>query len=99
MSLVLVDELGRVLIVGFAAGNPAKHRRAALILARVLSTGKLDREFGADGWVTTALPRSLELTSAEAKLDAQGRLVVAGTAVRPGSSDGGFLVARYLTGS
>jgi uncharacterized delta-60 repeat protein len=98
VSSVLVDEQRRVLVAGFVEGNPAKHRRAALIVARVLANGKLDPEFGADGWVTTPLPRSLKLTSAQAKLDAQGRLVVAGTAARPGNSDGGYLVARYLLG-
>jgi hypothetical protein len=98
VSTVLVDEQARVLIVGFVEGNRAEHQRAALIVARVLANGKLDRDFGADGWVTTAFPRSLKFTSAQAKLDAQGRLVVAGAAAMPGNSDGGYLVARYLLG-
>jgi uncharacterized delta-60 repeat protein len=98
VSTVLVDEQGRVLIAGFVGGNPAKHQRAALIVARVLANGKLDREFGADGWVTTAVPGPRKLNSAQAELDAQGRLVVAGTAGRSGKADGVFLVARYLLG-
>jgi uncharacterized delta-60 repeat protein len=98
VSTVLVDEQARVLIVGFVEGNRAEHQRAALIVARVLANGKLDRDFGADGWVTTAFPQSLKFTSAQAKLDAQGRLVVAGAAARPRNSGGGYLVARYLLG-
>ncbi len=98
VSSVLVDEQSRVLICGFVEGNPAKHRRAAFIVARVLADGRLDREFGADGWVTTALPRLLKLTSAQAKLDGQGRLVVAGTVVKQSGPGASFLVARYLLG-
>ena len=96
ISSFLVDEDGRVLVAGFVEGNPAKSQRAAFIIARVLANGKLDPTFGADGWVTTAVPRSLKLTSAQARRDSQGRLVIAGTTARSGSSRGGYLVARYL---
>ena len=96
VSSVLVDEQGRILVTAFVEGRPGKHRRAAFTLARVSADGRLERGFGEDGWVTTAFPRSFVLTSARAKLDAQGRLIVAGMAVKSGDPGGGFLVARYL---
>lgn len=97
VASVLVDGAGRLLVTGFAGGDPKKSRRAAFFVARLSADGRLDPHFGPGGWATTAFS-GLRLTSTLAELDPQGRLVVAGTAFRRGSSSAGFLVARYLFG-
>jgi hypothetical protein len=56
----------------------------------------MDPNVGVHGWVRTDLPPGLELSSAQGKLDPQGRLVVAATASTSKNDDAGFLVARYV---
>jgi len=100
---VAVDARGRILLAGFI-GSPvpmrAKRlpRRSGLVVSRLLPSGELDRGFGNRGWIITHFPRPLEVTSAQATLDPQGRLVVAGTVTKPHHRDGGFAIARYLLG-
>ena len=96
-----VDRDGRILLAGFVGspdGSPAKRqpKHSSFVVARLLPDGKLDRSFGNRGWIFTRFPRPLEVTSAQATLDPQGRLLVAGSVVKPHQGDGAFAVARYL---
>ena len=97
ITSVVADGKGRIFVAGFAASVPARHQLGAFVVARLLADGRLDSLFGEQGWTITSFPRPLEVTSAQAKLDPQGRLVVAGTTATPKNPDGGFVVARYLT--
>lgn len=79
-----VDGRGRILLAGFVGspdGSPAKGqpRHSSFVVARLLPDGKLDRSFGNRGWILTPLPRPLEITSAQATRNSQGRLLIAGT--------------------
>lgn len=97
ITSVVADRERRIFIAGFVASISARHQPSAFVVARLRADGRLDPRFGKQGWVTTSFPRPLEVTSAQANLDPQGRLVVAGTTVTRKNPDGGFVVARYLT--
>jgi uncharacterized delta-60 repeat protein len=95
-----VDPQGRLLLAGFVASpRSGPPRQSSFVVGRLLSDGRLDRSFGKEGWIFTRLPRRLELISARAALDPQGRLLVGGIVTKPGHPDGAFVVARYLLGS
>jgi uncharacterized delta-60 repeat protein len=99
-----VDGRGRILLAGFVGspdGSPAKGqpKRSSFVVARLLRDGALDRSFGNHGWIFSRFPRALEVTSEQATLDPQGRLLLAGTVDSPRHRDGAFAVARYLPGS
>ncbi|MEQ1862697.1 MAG: Calx-beta domain-containing protein, partial [Chthoniobacteraceae bacterium] len=79
---------GKLLVVGESGG-----RGSDFLLARYLADGTLDTTFGTGGTVTTDFFGSADSAQAVA-LDAQGRIVVAGWALREGRAD--FAVARYL---
>jgi hypothetical protein len=97
IASVLVEKSGGgILVVGYRKGTSTKRGPASFLVARLFGDGKIDRGFGDHGWVRTAFPRPLEITSAQATLDRQGRLVVAGETATPGDPEGAFLVARYL---
>jgi uncharacterized delta-60 repeat protein len=97
ITSVVGDKEGRIFVAGFVASIPARHQPGAFVVARLRADGRLDPHFGEQGWAITSFPRPLEVTSAQAKLDPQGRLVVAGTTATRKNPDGGFVVARYLT--
>jgi uncharacterized delta-60 repeat protein len=97
ITSVVANREGQSFVAGFVASIPARHQPGAFVVARLLDDGRLDPHFGKQGWAITSFPRPLEVTSAQAKLDAQGRLVVAGTTATRKNPDGGFVVARYLT--
>lgn len=100
---VAIDQRGRLLLAGFVGvgrSHSAEHRQrsGAFVVMRVLRNGTPDRRFGASGRILTKLPLPLQLTSAQAILDRQGRLLIAGTAIKPHRSGRGFVVARYALG-
>ena len=97
ITSVVVDAENRIILGGFFEAVPANHQpRSAFVVARLLADGTLDPHFGKRGWITTSFARSVKINSAQAKLDQQGRLVIAGTANTSGDSNGEFVVARYL---
>lgn len=94
-----VDPQGRILLAGFVASpRSGPPRRSSFVVGRLLPGGRLDRSFGNKGWIFTRLPGQLELISAPATLDPEGRLLVGGVVRRAGRADGAFAVARYLLG-
>jgi uncharacterized delta-60 repeat protein len=64
-------------------------------LARVLPNGKLDSIFGSHGVLTTSFPGNNARASAVA-LQADGNIIVAGTAAASNESTSSLAVARYL---
>lgn len=95
-----VDFQGRILLAGFVASpRSGPPKRSSFVVGRLLADGRLDRGFGSKGWILTRLPGRLELISAPATLDPEGRLLVGGVVTRPGRPVvGAFAVARYLLG-
>jgi uncharacterized delta-60 repeat protein len=95
-----VDSQGRILLAGYVASpRSGPRKRSSFVVGRLLADGRLDRSFGNGGWILTRLSRRLELISASAMLDPEGRLLVGGIVTRPGHPVGAFAVARYLPGS
>jgi uncharacterized delta-60 repeat protein len=100
---VAADAEGRVLLAGFlgrdsplpSAKGP-KHPSFAV--ARLLPDGRMDPSFGEGGWIITAVPEPLEVTSTAAALDPQGRLLLAATVTTSEQAEGGYFLARYLLG-
>ncbi len=96
ISSVLIEKGGGIVVVGFSEGGTSSKEAASFLVARLSHDGKTAPNLGVDGWVRTDFPPALELSSAQGKLDQQGRLVVAGTASTSKTEDAGFLVARYV---
>jgi uncharacterized delta-60 repeat protein len=101
---VAVDAKGRILLAGFIGSPiavPAKRqpKDSGFVVARLLPGGARDSSFGNRGLIVTRFAQPLEVTSAQATLDPQGHLLVAGTVTKPHNrGGGGFAVARYLLG-
>jgi len=100
---VAADAKGRVLLAGFTRGSEASRKgkgsdHFSLAIARLLPDGRIDNSFGEGGWVFSAVPKPLEVTSSTASIDSQGRLVLGATVTAPGQPQGGYLLARYLLG-
>lgn len=97
-----VDAQGRLLLAGFVGSpvaEPEKGQpRSSFVVARLLPNGRPDPSFGKHGWLFTRLPGKRELTSVDAALDSQGRLVLGGIVTKPKHSKGAFTVARFLLG-
>lgn len=98
-----VDGKGRILLAGFVGSPTAEPttgqpKHSSLVVARLRADGRPDPGFGDHGWVFTRVPRALEATSAEGRLDSRGRLLVATTVARPHHRNGALAVARYLLG-
>ena len=97
ITSVVVGAESCIILGGLIEAVPANDQpRSAFIVSRLLTDGMLDRHFAKRGWMTTSFPRSVKVNSAQAKLDQQGRLVIAGTANTSEDSRGEFVVARYL---
>lgn len=79
---------GKFIVVGETGGSSSD-----FLIARYLPNGALDPSFGVGGLVTTDFFGGADSARSVA-LDAQGRVVVAGWALRGGTGD--FAVARYL---
>jgi uncharacterized delta-60 repeat protein len=94
-SAVVIDAQGRVLLAGFArVGSDTED----FAVVRLNPDGSLDTDFGDHGKQTIAFDLGGDNSDAATAvaLDAQGRIVVAGTA-RVGSTDYDFAVARLNT--
>lgn len=102
MEPVATDAQGRVLLAGFLGRDEPFSRKGpkhpSLVVARLLPDGRVDPSFGEAGWITTAVPEPLEVTSTAANLDPQGRLLLSAAVTAPGQDQGGYLLARYLLG-
>jgi uncharacterized delta-60 repeat protein len=95
---VALDGSGRIVVAGVAGGEHA----GSLALARYTTTGALDTTFGRSGWTSTAVNEALGGTGAlddqanAVAIDAEGRLVVAGSAYDGSAAH--FAVLRYAAG-
>lgn len=85
---IVVQADGKIIVVGESGGIDGD-----FLVARYLANGTLDPSFGTGGVVTTDFFGGVDSARAVA-LDPQGRIVVAGWALREGRAD--FAVARYL---
>ena len=100
---VAADAEGRVLLAGFLGrdepfGGAKGPKHPSLAVARLLPDGRMDPSFGEGGWIITAVPAPLEVTSTAATLDPQGRLLLTASITAPDQAQGGYLLARYLLG-
>jgi uncharacterized delta-60 repeat protein len=78
-------------------GSPSTRRRGAMRCLRLRADGSLDPRFGDDGMARTWFGRRLATARALA-LQPDGRILLAGYAKLPGSSDTDFAVVRYRGG-
>jgi uncharacterized delta-60 repeat protein len=87
---VAVYPTGRVAVVGWAndAGGDAR-----LAVARLRTSGKLDRTFSGDGTATVRSPDGLPVYGYDAVVQPDGKLVVVGESYDGG--DGRFVVCRF----
>lgn len=102
LTSLAVDRQGRVLAAGtfafWAKKKVPRYKRARtrFTAIRLTSSGRPDRRFGRGGWVITRFGRRSNAVGGAALVDARGRLVVAGSAMRPSlQPTGGFALARY----
>jgi len=86
---IVIDNLGRVVVSGYAALGPGT---TDFLLVRYLPDGSLDAAFGAGGIVTTNIATFDVATSVT--IDSVGRIVAAGYAAGGGTN---FALARYLS--
>jgi len=96
-SAVGIQPDGKI-VVGGARVLPASPLVAAL--ARFTTTGTLDGTFGSGGIVVTDVTPlgASEYELPRMALQTDGKILIPGTAVVPGASSGGFVVARYEAG-
>ena len=85
-SAVALDRKGRIVVVGNRGGN------SAIVIARLLGSGSLDRTFAGDG-VRTIRFGAGDSAAAEVLVDSRDRIVVAGTTSFGGKSKS-FAAAR-----
>jgi uncharacterized delta-60 repeat protein len=101
-ELAGVDAKGRLLLAGYVGSptsEPEKGQpRSSFVVARLLPDGRPDPSFGKHGWLFTHLPGRRELTSTDATLDPEGRLLLGGIVTKPKQHEGAFTVARFLLG-
>jgi uncharacterized delta-60 repeat protein len=89
-----LDPVGRILATGLVRSDrPDAAGATDLIVARYLPDGKVDPSFGIGGHAVVDLERTDDTPEA-ITVDADGRIVVAGSAVRPDSQETHFLVVR-----
>lgn len=90
---------GTHLVSGPPATGPTELLPQSFVVTRRAASGRPDRGFGHDGWVTTRFGDHSSARAEEAFIDAEGRLVVAGPVVRPDlAPTGGIALARYRLG-
>lgn len=100
-SSLVVDSRERPVLVGTLIKFPSRHGKRIhrwIVLMRLKPDGKSETHFGWQGWLAfTRFDFRSDATGSEALLDPEGRLLVAGTAVRPElDPGGGFVLARFL---
>ena len=81
---------GRILIAGGASGSG---NNPDLLVMRFLANGTPDATFGAGGRVLTSI--GIDDAANALAIQPDGRIVVAGSAIPPGSSSRDVVVARY----
>lgn len=80
-----VDSSGKIVVGGFSRG-------LGFVLVRLNSNGSLDTDFDSDGKVSTVIPGTNSAAIRSLVLDANGKIVVAGTV-----ENADIAVARYNT--
>ncbi len=96
-TAVAIDSLGRIVVAGTVTAGSGTDTDFAVI--RLLPNGDLDAEFDADGRQTIAFDvagGTLEDRAAGVAIDAQDRIVIAGTVAAADAGDFDFGVARLL---
>jgi uncharacterized delta-60 repeat protein len=96
-TAVAIDSLGRIVVAGTATAGTGNDTDFAVV--RLLPNGDLDAEFDSDGRQTVAFDvvgGTLEDRAAGVVVDAQNRIVVAGTVAAADAGDFDFGVARLL---
>jgi uncharacterized delta-60 repeat protein len=84
---VAIQSDGKLVVAGSRWGNFA--------VVRFRSYGRLDTTFSGDGMVVTRFPRASAAGAKAVAIQADGRIVLAGTLVR-GVSNGSFALVRYM---
>lgn len=98
-SGVVIQPDGKVVVAGLsegASGPGLFDYVGKFALARYLAKGQLDNSFGSDGLVTTSFGPGERVASAHVGLQADGRIVMAGTGYGMHNGDD-LLLARYNT--
>ncbi|MBL8866992.1 MAG: hypothetical protein JNK93_15650, partial [Planctomycetia bacterium] len=96
-TAVAIDSLGRIVVAGTAQAGAGTDTDFAVI--RLLPNGDLDAEFDADGRQSIAFDvagGTLEDRAAGVAIDAQDRIIIAGTVAAADAGDFDFGVARLL---
>jgi hypothetical protein len=96
---VAVDSQGRILMVGSIGAQKQRTKhvgRSALVVGRLLASGRPDPSFGEGGWIFTRFAPGVEIEGAAGTLDAQGRLLVSAVTRSAKEELGGYVLARYL---
>ena len=79
----------KIVVAGYASGSFG--------VARLNESGRLDRSFAGDGTVRTVFSQVLGDGARAVRVQADGRIVVAGGATPEGSGGSDFALARYTT--
>jgi hypothetical protein len=98
MSVVTMDRRGRILLAGCLANDPPN--RSRFVLARLKSTGQIDRSFGHGGSVRTGFGSLAFAEPTKILVDGAGRILVGGVIYQSPdlASGNGVGMARYLGG-
>lgn len=103
-SALTTDSQDRPLLVGtLIRPLPQKNQKNGprfhrwLMVERLRESGKLESEFGWQGWISiTRFDRNSDAAASDALIDGEGRLLVAGTALRRRPApEPGFALARF----
>ncbi len=89
---VAVQRNGKIVVTGFATQSPTKD---TLLVARFTRSGKLDPTFSGDGRETIPFPGRPESGGESLAIQANGRIVAAGSAA-PGMTSGDMAVVRLM---
>ncbi|HYY43019.1 MAG TPA: hypothetical protein VE775_09825, partial [Pyrinomonadaceae bacterium] len=92
-NALVVQPDGKIVLAGIA-NDPGTSFASDFALARYNSNGSLDTTFGTGGLVTTPFPGNSAAAN-DIKLQADGKLVVAGTATDNSTFNSVFALARY----
>lgn len=96
-TAVVVQTDGKIVVAGqtVTASNPEPFHAPDIAIARFNSNGQLDTSFGTSGKRVTNLGRCESVESVA--IQADGKLVVAGTQLYEAFDSGDFFAARYTT--
>jgi len=93
-SAIAVQSDGKILAAGTALSSLTQSSANSMAVARYTTAGILDTNFGIGGKVTASVGTNGNISSMV--LQSDGKIVVAGTVVRPGTGSD-FLVTRLLS--